>query len=199
MIALEKVHARYVYGKRVSVLASIIEQLVPANATVLDLGCGDGLVGQHILQHRDDIKLFGAEVLLRTKTFIPAVSFDGWRLPFETERFDAVMMIDVLHHAQDLPAILLEAARISKKYLIIKDHLVDRFLAKPTLRFMDIVGNIRYGVNLPFGYLSKSDWLKVFQQCDLKIDRWNHKIGLYPWWANWLFGRSLHFIARFKK
>ena len=199
MFALEKLHSGYIYGRRVSVLASAIDHLIPTNAKVLDLGCGDGLISHYILQQRGDIKICGTEVLLRSKTLIPAISFDGWRLPFESDEFDAVMLIDVLHHTQDLSAILNEARRVSKKFIIVKDHLADRFLARPTLRLMDIVGNLRYGVRLPFGYLSKPDWLTMFEQCDLNFENWNQNLGLYPGWANWLFGRSLHFLVRLHK
>jgi len=199
VIALEKVHTGYVYGRRVSVLANSIEPLIPSNASVLDLGCGDGIVSHKIVQERGDIELFGVDVLLRSSSFFPSVSFDGCKLPFGTGEFDVVMLIDVLHHTRDVSAIFLEAARVSKEHLLIKDHLADRILAKPTLRFMDIVGNLRYGVSLPFIYLSKSDWLELFQDFDLKIEEWNQDLGLYPWWANWLFGRSLHFLVRLQK
>ena len=199
MIALEKIHSGYVYGRRVSVLANAIECLIPTSASVLDLGCGDGLIGHIIAQQRKDIKIFGADVLLRSRTFIPAISFDGQKLPFESEKFDMVMMVDVLHHAQDIQAVLLEASRVAKKYLILKDHLSDRILAKSTLRLMDTIGNLRYGVYLPYNYLSMREWQELFRQCDLKIEQWNEDLGLYPWWADWLFGRSLHFLTCLEK
>jgi len=199
MIALEKVHAGFIYGRRVSALASAIDHLIPTDANILDLGCGDGLIGHHILQQRADIKISGTDVRLRSTTLIPAVSFDGWKLPFGSDEFDVVMLIDVIHHTQDILTILMEARRVTKKFLIIKDHLPERMLAKPTLRFMDIVGNLRYGVNLPFNYLSKLEWLELFQRCDLETGQWNQDLALYPWWADWFFGRSLHFLVRLQK
>lgn len=199
MNTLEKVHSGYVYGRRVITLVKALESLVLENAMILDMGCGDGLIACELTQRREDIKIYGADVLLRSRTFIPAVSFDGSQLPFRSEEFDMVMLIDVLHHTQDVSNILMEATRITKKYLVIKDHLSDRILAKPTLRFMDIVGNVRYGVKLPFNYLSKKEWLDLFQKSDLKIEQWNEDLALYPWWADWLFGKSLHFLASLQK
>jgi hypothetical protein len=111
------------------------------------LGYGDGLVAHRILERRGDLELFGADVLLRSSTLFPSVSFDGWKLPFVSGEFNVVMLIEVLHHTRDVSAILPEAARVSKEHLLIKDHLADRILAKPTLRFTDIVGNVRYGIS----------------------------------------------------
>ncbi len=199
MIALEKVHSRYFYRRRVSVLADSIEVLIPPNSIVLDMGCGDGLISHKITQQRKDIKIFGVDVLLRSKTFIPAVSFDGQKLPFESEKFEVVLLVDVLHHTQDMQAVLMEATRVTKKYLIIKDHLSDRMLAKPTLRMMDIVGNLRYGVNLPYNYLSMLEWHAIFRQHSLMIEQWNEDLALYPWFADWIFGKSLHFLVRLQK
>ena len=199
MIAIEKLHSGYIYGRRASVFANLIARLIPSNASVLDLGCGDGLIGYKIAQERIDVKIFGVDVLLRSKTYIPAVSFDGEKLPFESEKFDVVMLVDVLHHTQDMQAILLEATRVTKKCLILKDHLSDRILAKPVLRLMDIVGNLRYGINLPYNYLSLAEWHGIFRQFDLKIKYWNDELAQYPRWIDWIFGRSLHFLVCLEK
>ena len=69
-------------------------------------------------------------------------------------------------------------------------------LAGPTLRFMDRVGNARYGVALPYNYLSRQQWLDMAGKLRLTIQQWTARLKLYPWWARWVFERKLHFIAR---
>ena len=106
------------------------------------------------------------------------------------------MFVDVLHHTENPMILLREAARVAKKGVLIKDHLLDAFLAGPRLRFMDNVGNRRHGVALPFNYWRYEQWLAAFSELGLSVNSWNGDLRLYPGPADWLFGRSLHFVVR---
>jgi 2-polyprenyl-3-methyl-5-hydroxy-6-metoxy-1,4-benzoquinol methylase len=46
MPLLDRVHGNLVHGRRVRVLAEWLARLLPQNAKVLDVGCGDGLLAQ---------------------------------------------------------------------------------------------------------------------------------------------------------
>jgi len=63
------------------------------------------------------------------------------------------------------------------------------------LRFMDWVGNSRHGVVLPYNYWPLETWKAQLKNLNLEVETWVSDLRLYPWWANWLFGTSLHFIA----
>jgi hypothetical protein len=106
------------------------------------------------------------------------------------------MFVDVLHHTEDPNHLLREAVRVARQGLLIKDHTLTGFLASPTLRLMDRVGNQRHGVALPYNYWTQQQWLQSIESLSLKIGAWKSKLGLYAPPANWLFDRSLHFVAR---
>jgi SAM-dependent methyltransferase len=196
MSLVEQVHGGYVHTRRVRVLIHHLGDLVPQNARVLDVGCGDGLLARRLMQKRPDLDLRGLDVIVRRGTHIPVEAFDGKAIPYGDATFDAVMFIDVLHHAQDPMRLLHEAVRTARKAIVIKDHTLNGFLAGPTLRFLDRVGNARHGVALPYNYWPEQRWLEAFASFDLTISAWKSALYLYPRPANWLFGRSLHFIAR---
>jgi hypothetical protein len=61
---------------------------------------------------------------------------------------------------------------------------------------MDRVGNLRHHVPLPYNYWPRRRWLAAFEEMGLTIDAWIRKLRIYPLPADWVFGRSLHFIAR---
>ena len=82
--------------------------------------------------------------------------FDGKTIPFEDNSFDLVMFVDVLHHAEDPASLLAEAARVSRKYLLLKDHVRTGLVGKWTLRLMDWFGNAQHNVVLPYNYLSEA-------------------------------------------
>jgi len=195
MKLLDHVHEGYVHDRRTKVLSDAMAPLLPENGRVLDVGCGDGLISKIIREKRADIAVEGIDVLVRPNAHIPVKQFDGQHLPYTDVSFDAVMFIDVLHHTDDPGVLICEAARVSKSLLLFKDHARDGFLAGSTLRFMDWVGNTRHGVSIPANYWPEKLWRDTFAQLDLTVKYWTHDVPLYPRWASWVFGRSLHFIA----
>lgn len=196
MSVLEQIHARYSYDRRLHVLCDHLTELIPDQARVLDVGCGDGQLSHLIMQKRPDVTITGIDIMVRPSTRIPVLKFDGQTIPAEANAFDAVMFNDVLHHTPDPLCLLLEATRVAKTTIILKDHTLDGFLAGFTLQFMDRIGNARHGVVLPYNYWPKQKWLESFATLDLSITEWRDQLRLYPPWADWVFGRSLHFVTR---
>ena len=193
---IERLHQAYGSQRRVRVLADHFSALLPADASVLDVGCGDGLLDLAIRDRRPDLELRGLDVMVRERTHIPVEPFDGRQIPHPDDSFDAVLFADVLHHAEDAQALLREAARVARSAILIKDHTLEGLLAGPTLRFMDDVGNLRHGVALTYDYWPRKRWLETFRRLDLELEHWRPQLGLYPWPLSLVFGRSLHFIAR---
>lgn len=196
MSVLDKIHGGYVHGRRVEVLAGHCASLLPPGATILDVGCGDGLLAAMIMEKRPDLRIEGIDVMVRSKTRIPIRAFDGQTIPCERQGVDVVMFVDVLHHTVDPTVLLREAIRVARKAVVIKDHTMNGFLARPTLRIMDWVGNARHKVVLPYNYWPRDRWLATFRGLNLVVAQWIDRLHLYPWPAERLFGRSLHFVAR---
>lgn len=195
MSLIERIHAGYVFGRRVRKLAEHLAALLPPDAQVLDVGCGDGSLAALIMQQRPDVHIKGIDVLIRPTTHIPVEAFDGRTMPADAGSFDIVMFVDVLHHMDDPLVLLREAVRVARKGIVLKDHTANGLFAFSTLRFMDKVGNARHGVVLPYNYWTRERWLEAFAALGLTVTTWKKNLGLYPWPASWIFGRSLHFVA----
>lgn len=196
---LDHYHSSQVLSRRVRVLAGHLAAMAPADAEILDVGCGDGQIARILLDRRSDLKISGVDVLAREETAIPVSLFDGQTLPLADGAKDAVMFVDVLHHTDDPLVLLREAGRVSRRWIIIKDHTREGWAAGLTLRFMDWVGNARYGVALPYNYWTAAQWQAAWIGLKLQPVRSVTEVGLYPWWANWLFGRRLHFVTLLEK
>jgi SAM-dependent methyltransferase len=188
-------HERWVYGRRIEVLARHLVDLLPRDATVLDVGSGDGLLSSRIMETRPDLSITGVDVHARPRARIPVDIYDGAKLPFGANSFDVAMMVDVLHHALQQDALLREMARVARRCVVIKDHFATGILARPTLRLMDWVGNCRHAVALPYSYWSPERWDRGFANAGLRVVEERERLGLYPWPASLLFERRLHFIA----
>lgn len=184
-----------VFDKRIRILADHLAKAIPEGGTVLDVGCGDGTLDVLLMKLRPDLRCEGAEVFYRPNRFIEVTRYDGATLPFPDKSFDYVTIVDVLHHADDPARVLCEAARVCRQGVVIKDHLCDGFLAHPTLSFMDWVGNVAYGVRLPYNFLSTAEWHAAFEKAGLGRMHWNERLGLMAPPLSWLFERGLHFVA----
>jgi SAM-dependent methyltransferase len=195
MNLLDQVHEAYVYGRRIRRLSELLSELIPPGCSLLDVGCGDGKLARSLQLKRPDLRIEGVEVLLRKHTWIPVTSFDGKSLPYGDARFDGVMLIDVLHHTPDPLLLLREALRVSRRWLVLKDHVLRGLCAGLRLRFMDYVGNARHRVALPYHYLSTNEWNELRRVLDLQTAAEVKQLGLYPRPFDYVFGGNLHFLA----
>jgi hypothetical protein len=80
--------------------------------------------------------------------------FKGLAIRYEVGYLDIVYLIDVVQRAQEPGRLIAEAARVSRVAVVVKDHLLDGFLAGTTLRLMDRVGHARHVVALPIQLLA---------------------------------------------
>jgi ubiquinone/menaquinone biosynthesis C-methylase UbiE len=188
-------HGKLVHQRRVAVLAEQIKTMLPESSTLLDVGCGDGTIARHLSQTVLGLKVTGAEYSPRADCAIPCTGFDGKHLPFPDKSFDGCLFIDVLHHSLDPLSVLCDASRVSRSFILIKDHIAENTLDHWTLRIMDWVGNRPHGVVLPYTYLAREQWKKLYCEAGLAEQKINQAIPLYRVPFSLIFGRNLHFIS----
>src|SRR5512146_1793253 len=174
-------------------LAAVAE-LLPARARMLDLGCGDGTLAELVMDARPDVRIVGVDPLARG-CCVTFARCDGARLPFRRAAFDAVLLIDVVHHAASPRDLLPEAGRVARSLVVIKDHLAGRFVARPLLGMMDWVGDARVGVSRPHNYWRKCKWQAAFGDLGWTVAAWNERLGPYGRTLRPVLVYGLHFVA----
>jgi len=180
----------------VRVLSRHLAELVPQGATIVDVGCGDGRIAALIREQRPDVEVSGMDIGVRDETMIPVQEFDGRSIPLADRSVDVVMLVDVLHHADEPHALLAEAARVADRAIVLKDVTRLGPGSDATLRFMDWVGNARHGVPLPYDFWTQAQWRSAFAELSLSVEEVKRRLGLYPWPASLLFEKRMHFILR---
>src|SRR5262245_63753299 len=102
------IHGKTVFNRRTRVLARKIEPLLPRDASILDVGTGDGTIASLWQHNRPDLRIEGIDVLVRNDTKIPVSAFDGRTIPFDNTTWDVVSFVDVLHHIDEVEHLLRE-------------------------------------------------------------------------------------------
>ena len=90
--------------------------------TLLDLGCAEGYVGEHI-QHEFGAGVQLADVVSMNQTQLPHVLLKPGPLPWPSGRFDVVLLCFVLHHARNPEHVLREAIRVSSDWVIVVESV----------------------------------------------------------------------------
>ena len=97
-----------------------IAQLVPEGAHVLDLGCGDGALLQHLITTRRctgyGIEIDDDNVLacVRRGVNVLQLNLHEGLTAFRDQSFDAVLQIDTLQHLRNAEVMLRETARVGR-------------------------------------------------------------------------------------
>ena len=192
-------HSQLVLSRRLRVLSEHALKLLPETGTVLDVGCGNGVISRQIMDARPLLSISGIDILKRPSCAIPMDTYDGQHFPFDDKSVDTVIFMDVLHHTNDPLGLLQEANRVARQSIVLKDHLCDSQIAWRILAFMDWIGNRSHGVALPYNYWSSKQWKEAWSQLGNEPDQYITGLGLYPWYAKPVFENGLHFIARISK
>lgn len=194
-----KIHNRLVFSRRVAKLVDALDGLLPDEGTILDIGCGNGVIAAELQKRKPGRKITGIDVVGRESCLIPCQIYDGETIPFAPGSVDAVMFVDVLHHTPDPWRILAQAAAAARSCLVIKDHYSENVWAHQRLRFMDWVGNAPYGISLPNNYQSRRQWRGAFAALGLRETACVTALGLYPAPFHLIFENGLHFVNKLEK
>jgi ubiquinone/menaquinone biosynthesis C-methylase UbiE len=184
-----------IYERRLKELVRLIGPHVHPGDTILDVGCGFGHLGRAIMDAFPGVNVEGVESVKRGGELIPVTAYEGTRMPWKDGSFDAVILADVLHHDHDPDRLLKESARVSKRLVIIKDHIREGFLAQQRISFLDWAANAPYQVPCTYRYNNLKEWHRAIGLVSSKVLEERTSVDVYPPVFNELLGKGLHYFA----
>jgi len=135
--------------------------------TVLDVGTKDGRLAYELMKITE-CHMTGLDVYIQPQSYIDVHHYDGGVFPFSDNSFDCVLMIDMLHHTEDMDKMLAEACRVARRFVIIKDHYWETRLDLIALHVGDFLANVPYNVPLTYNYNRLAEWMSLFKRHKLE-------------------------------
>jgi len=95
-----------------------LAQLVPVGSRVLDLGCGDGALLDHLQKHRScsgygvELADTNVQACVQRGVNVLQLNLDQGLTLFGDKSFDVVLQIDTLQHLRNAEVMLRETARV---------------------------------------------------------------------------------------
>jgi SAM-dependent methyltransferase len=148
-------------------MALEIARELPRESRVLDVGCGNGYVAHHLSAMLNG-SVVGIDLGENTDAPIDYRSFNGTHFPVEAKSFDGVLLCYVLHHAQDLDALLSELGRVLRaggRAVIYEDIPATRWD-----RLICAIHNLKWRNRTgPCRFYTAHEWRVKFQAADFEI------------------------------
>jgi len=110
---------KYELGSTNYFLYRAVEDVIPTDAIILDVGCNSGVIGRLLMQSKN-IVCYGIDVcpdlvLRAIMKGILAKIGKAECLPWRDNYFDAVVLMEILEHVYNPEKVLNEAVRVTKK------------------------------------------------------------------------------------
>ncbi len=131
---------------------------------LLDLGAGDGLLALEIKKHLNK-EIILVDILDYNSTELPLLLYNsGDNIPLKDNEVDTTILYTVLHHSNDPYHLLVEAMRVTKKRIIIKEAYIEKEEDRISNSFFDWFYNRVLGdedINVPLNFLKVNGWEKM--------------------------------------
>jgi hypothetical protein len=177
-----------------------LQRLTPSPRSLLDFGCG---------AMDFSLRLRGEDVIgqfVAMDVFPPPANPDSrWShyrqlhdgtFPSNAERFDAAIVIDVLHHVDERTrSSLLRSLGDAVRFVVVKDHFEFGVFSRQMLRLADWFGNYAYGVRIPSRYFTPTRWDALISAAGLREIRRVQNVRVHDGLFGVLLPSRHHFIS----
>ncbi|MEL7113169.1 MAG: class I SAM-dependent methyltransferase [Pseudomonadota bacterium] len=134
---------------------------------ILEIGSGPGSVLQTFRTAGLDVDAIDVSDSSYSETLKP-ILYDGQTMPFSDQTYNVALLLTVLHHIEDPESVLLEAARVAKRVIIIEDVYEGAWQRKYT-KVADSITNLEF-FGHPHSNRSDREWRETFARLNFHLE-----------------------------
>jgi len=154
--------------RRAESFVSLFKDFIPPSARVLDIGGGWGYYVEP-LQRQRNCEVTVLDVREPKFRKAPVMTYAGDRMPFADGFFDVSLLITVLHHVGSPEKVLLEARRVTRRFVIVVEDLYRSAMGRIWTIWRDMVYNLEF-VGHPRQFKTKEEWFECFKQLGFHVE-----------------------------
>jgi len=146
----------------------LIKDWLKSGDRLLEIGSGPGSVVKAFRAQGMDVTALDIADNSITDDLKPVI-YDGSAMPFADKSFDISLLLTILHHTANPEEIIAEAARVSRRLIIIEDVYDTPFQAAYT-KLTDKITNMEF-IGHPHSNRSHAEWLATFDRMGFILRR----------------------------
>lgn len=142
--------------------------------SILDIGSGNGLHARVLSQEYPKMEITTLDVddyRWEKSSGQKHISYDGYGMPISSRRYDASLLFFVLHHAEDQNKLIQEAARVTRKRIIVCEEVYETAFQKLCMVMYDtLINRIIFGERISEPHFrTEAAWVSLFGSVGIKI------------------------------
>ncbi|OQA56122.1 MAG: hypothetical protein BWY42_01162 [Candidatus Omnitrophica bacterium ADurb.Bin277] len=163
--------------KRAELITCFFEKALSPGSRVLDLGGGWGFYSRPLARRGHESVIL--DVIRPGYQKAPVVLYEGERIPFDDESFDAAILITMLHHVPDPEKLLREVRRVTRGKVVVVEDLFHHGLGRFWTICRDRLLNMEF-MSHPHQFRKHEEWVRSFERQGFKLVRFEK---FYTWLA----------------
>ena len=132
---------------------------LPAASRVLDIGGGWGFYSAPLERRGHHLTVL--DVVKPALQKAPVIVYKGGRFPFPDKSFDVSLLVTMLHHVPEPEAVIREAGRVTRRFLIVIEDLYHHALGRFWTVLRDRLYNFEF-FGHPCQFRKKEEWVALF-------------------------------------
>lgn len=152
--------------RRAEFFVSRFEGRLPAASRVLDIGGGWGFYSEPLERRGHHLTVL--DVVKPALQKAPVIIYEGGRFPFPDQSFDVSLLVTMLHHVPDPEALIREAGRVTRRFLIVVEDLYHHAWGRFWTVLRDRLYNFEF-FGHPCQFRKKEDWVALFGKLGYKL------------------------------
>lgn len=182
--------AHHALEARAEKLTTFFENQIPGKSRILDLGGGWGFYAEPLKKRGHEHLIL--DVVQPGYQKAPVVLYDGIKIPFPDQSFDAAILVTMLHHVDDPKALLGEVYRVTRKRVVVIEDIYHHGIGLFWTICRDRILNVEF-MEHPHQFRKHEEWITLFKDQRFRVVDFEE---IYTWLSGFRILNGIYILER---